>query len=261
MSYSMLNQAQNNVDALSDRPILPASPAMPSPSSSSISWQRTCPTRAPAGVGPFRKSAPDFPPTWAVRYLDAPACRDSPAPPPDRNTNRTARLQVDRRVRSIEFSEIAVWLCVSILAFLCGATMLVFWLSRTHFKNLLRDVDTVASVLGFVYESWGLLKWVRGGVWRVRRTAALWFKWGRSQERRGWSAGGLRSLVLRLKLVPMKGFTQGGGEQEEIQHGDLDEEHAEYYGQSRRTGWCCISSCDYAPTHTSTDMTMVQVAN
>jgi len=63
-------------------------------------------------------------------------------------------------VEQLVMSPAAVWLCVAILAFLCLITVVIYALGRNRFKALPRDVDSLASVLGFVYASENLLKWI-----------------------------------------------------------------------------------------------------
>jgi hypothetical protein len=85
-------------------------------------------------------------------------------------TTIKAKLQtpVDRLV----MSPTAVFLCLAILALLCLITVVIYAVYHQRFRALPRDVDTLASVLGFVYGSERLLHWVherqhRGSVGEV----------------------------------------------------------------------------------------------
>jgi hypothetical protein len=75
-------------------------------------------------------------------------------------TNRTVSVVLHTRIEQLDMSLTAVCLCLSILAFLVVTTIWVYARHRQYFKALPRDVDSLASVLGFVYGSPKLLQWV-----------------------------------------------------------------------------------------------------
>lgn len=56
---------------------------------------------------------------------------------------------------------IFVALCLIVLGFLFATTVTIYVFHRQQFKALPRDVDSLASVIGFVYDSPRLLQWVR----------------------------------------------------------------------------------------------------
>lgn len=58
-------------------------------------------------------------------------------------------------------SPAAVYICLIVLVFLCPVTVAIYVFYRRRAKVLPRDVDTLASVLAFVYESPRLLEWAR----------------------------------------------------------------------------------------------------
>ncbi|KAL9115454.1 MAG: hypothetical protein Q9227_000775 [Pyrenula ochraceoflavens] len=160
MSYSMLKLANDNVDTLSD----PETLARLASNVFSVFFQHFVAYNiSDAGGWAYQTIGAKLPPDLGcpvANLYDPDSCEKLP-PLPQSTTNRTVTVHLHHRVQSIGFSEAAVWLCVSILAFLGVATILVFGLARNHFKALPRDVDTIASVLGFVYGSSHLLAWVR----------------------------------------------------------------------------------------------------
>jgi hypothetical protein len=82
----------------------------------------------------------------------------------DRNgsqiTNRTVSAVLHTRVEQLDMPLTAVCLCPSTLVFLVAITTWVYAWHRQYFKVLPRDVDSLVSVLGFVYGSPKLLQWV-----------------------------------------------------------------------------------------------------
>lgn len=61
------------------------------------------------------------------------------------------------RVEQLDLSPAAVILCLSILCFLMLTTVVLLGWHRRYLRLLPRDVDTLGSVLGFVYASEKLL--------------------------------------------------------------------------------------------------------
>jgi hypothetical protein len=77
------------------------------------------------------------------------------------NIPRTAQILVHVPIDSLVMSPIAVFLCIAVLAFLSITTIIIYTFYSNRFKVLPRDVDTLASILGFVYGSERLLEWAR----------------------------------------------------------------------------------------------------
>lgn len=75
----------------------------------------------------------------------------------DPNAHVIVRTPVDQLV----MAPAAVVLCLMVLSFLITITIIIYIFYRQYFKALPRDVDTLASVLGFVYDSPRLLQWVK----------------------------------------------------------------------------------------------------
>lgn len=82
----------------------------------------------------------------------------------DRNNTHhlssTVEATLHIQIEQLHMSPTAVYLCFAILAFLAGTTVWVYIRHRRYFRALPRDVDSIASVLGFVYASPKLLQWV-----------------------------------------------------------------------------------------------------
>lgn len=75
-------------------------------------------------------------------------------------TNKTAAAILHTEIEQLNMSPAAVILCIVMLSLLAATTVLLQTRYRDCFKALPRDVDTLASVLGFVYGSPKLLRWV-----------------------------------------------------------------------------------------------------
>lgn len=75
-------------------------------------------------------------------------------------TNKTATAILHTEIEQLNMAPTAVILCIVMLSLLTATTVLLQTRYRDCFKALPRDVDTLASVLGFVYGSPKLLKWV-----------------------------------------------------------------------------------------------------
>ena len=74
-------------------------------------------------------------------------------------TNKTAPAILHTKIVRLNMAPTAFVLCVVMLCFLVGTTVVLHSSHRHYFKALPRDVDNLASVLGFVYGSPALLKW------------------------------------------------------------------------------------------------------
>jgi len=69
------------------------------------------------------------------------------------NTSPTVEAIVDHRVQQLDLSSTAFILCLSILGFLMLATAVILGWHAQYLEPLPRDVDTLGSILGFVYAS------------------------------------------------------------------------------------------------------------
>lgn len=76
-------------------------------------------------------------------------------------TPRSATAILHIPVQQLVMSPTAVILCISLLAFLILSIPVIFLANRNSIKKLPRDVDTLASMLAFVYGSERLLNWVQ----------------------------------------------------------------------------------------------------
>ena len=89
-------------------------------------------------------------------------------------------------IEQLHMSPTAVYISLSILLFLAATTLLMFTRHRRYFKALPRDVDSIASVLGFVYSSPKLLEWVEEHKhekdWGLKKTS----KQDEPMARMGW---------------------------------------------------------------------------
>lgn len=111
--------------------------------------------------------------------------------------NRTVSAVLHTRIEKLDMSLTAVCLCLSILVFLVVTTIWVYARHRLYFKVLPRDVDSLASVLGFVYGSPELLQWVAENKddpnWGERRRMA---GQGEVMARMGWFDGSRWGIEL-----------------------------------------------------------------
>ncbi|KUJ17961.1 uncharacterized protein LY89DRAFT_781079 [Mollisia scopiformis] len=73
------------------------------------------------------------------------------------NTPPTITTTISTRIQQLDLSPVAVFLCISILCFLMLTTAIVLGWHRKYLRLLPRDVDTLGSILGFVYASERLL--------------------------------------------------------------------------------------------------------
>lgn len=79
---------------------------------------------------------------------------------PTQHLSSTVNATIHVNIQQLHMSPAAVYLSLSILAILLAITCWVYTRHRRYFKALPRDVDSLASVLGFVYASPKLLSWV-----------------------------------------------------------------------------------------------------
>ncbi|THY59440.1 hypothetical protein D6C99_01914 [Aureobasidium pullulans] len=70
-------------------------------------------------------------------------------------TNATLHIPIEQ----LTMSPLAAYLCISLLTFLVVVTSIMYTVNHAQYKALPRDVDTLASVLGWVYASDKLLAW------------------------------------------------------------------------------------------------------
>lgn len=73
------------------------------------------------------------------------------------NTSATGNGVITTQIEQLDLNPAAVILSLAILCFLLLTTIVVLGWHRQHLRLLPRDVDTVGSVLGFVYASEKLL--------------------------------------------------------------------------------------------------------
>ena len=72
---------------------------------------------------------------------------------------QTIEVEIHVPIEVLVMSSVAVFLCIGLLVFLLF-TIITVYIHRSRFKGLPRDVDTLASVLAFVYASPNLFDWV-----------------------------------------------------------------------------------------------------
>ncbi|KAH7399809.1 hypothetical protein BKA64DRAFT_722635 [Cadophora sp. MPI-SDFR-AT-0126] len=93
---------------------------------------------------------------------------------------------VTTRIEQLDLSPAAVILCLSILCFLLLTTVVVLGWHRQYLRLLPRDVDTLGSVLGFVYASDRLLKSSGHSAKRAQRGEMVSMGWFESGGKRRW---------------------------------------------------------------------------
>lgn len=77
------------------------------------------------------------------------------------NTPNTTKVYVHIPVEMLIMSPVAVYLSLGVLALLCAVVLATYAFYGPRFKQLPRNVNTLANVLAFVYASEQLLEWVR----------------------------------------------------------------------------------------------------
>jgi len=161
MSYAALALQDNNIDALLDPETL---------FSTSNKVFATFFQHFAGNNISFEQGSYGFQPVGATLPWDLPLIlggTPGPQPPPgyqDRNATHHLSTTVDAliqvEIQQLHMSPAAVYLCLAILSILLTITGWVYTRHRQYFKALPRDVDSLASILGFVHASPKLLKWV-----------------------------------------------------------------------------------------------------
>lgn len=109
---------------------------------------------------------------------------------------RSTLARVHVPVEVLVMSPAAVCICLVVLVFLCPVTGAIYVFYRRRARVLPRDVDTLASVLAFVYESPRLLEWAREkketGDWKSDET--IMARLGRFQKHEGKAGWGVELL-------------------------------------------------------------------
>ncbi|KAI4716309.1 hypothetical protein E4T48_07491, partial [Aureobasidium sp. EXF-10727] len=169
MSYAMLAMANNSKEALLD----PATLVDYANQTFGIFFKHFASEEVSSITGgrayqPIGEKLPeDLDPvieTQANLGQGALATQDSKIPTP-RETEAKLIIPVEQLI----MSPVAVFLSISLLAFLVLTTIVMYTVNRGHYKLLPRDVDTLASMLAFVHGSEKLLDWsqssTRAGAW------------------------------------------------------------------------------------------------
>lgn len=111
-------------------------------------------------------------------------------------TSKSGDATLHLLVEALVMSPTAIWLCIALLAFLALSTIVLYSFDRSRFKSLPRDVDTLGSVLAYVYGSERLLEWARENVDLTPR----------DQGWKGWIPRGHRQdHELKAKMGPFLG--------------------------------------------------------
>jgi hypothetical protein len=80
---------------------------------------------------------------------------------PISHTNRTVEALLARRVEFLQMNGVAVWLSISIMAWLIITTVVVAVLQKRYFGSLVRNVECLGDVLVLIAGSANLLQVVR----------------------------------------------------------------------------------------------------
>ncbi|KAJ5103832.1 hypothetical protein N7532_004361 [Penicillium argentinense] len=80
---------------------------------------------------------------------------------PISHTNRTVEAHLTRRVELLQMNAVAVWLSISIMAWLILTTVVVAILQKRYFGSLVRNVECLGDVLVLIAGSANLLQVVR----------------------------------------------------------------------------------------------------
>ena len=157
MSYSALALMNNDVEALLD----PKTLYNVSDRVFATFFQRFVADNVTAEDGSYGFQTVDANVPWSL----GPILSDGrPTRYQDRNDthhlSRTIEATLHLQIEHLHMSPTAVYLSLSILTFLAATTVLMFTRYRRYFKALPRDVDSLASVLCFIYSSPKLLEWV-----------------------------------------------------------------------------------------------------
>ena len=154
MSYASLALVQNNNSALLDPLIL----ANVSSTVFSTFFKHFAHSSAPSTNGVYINGS------WGFQTYGAAAPPDLGAPLQSRfvfnmsNISTPPTAMVSTLVMKLDFNPAAIVLNLCILAFLFLTTAVILIVHRSYLRLLPRDVDTLGSVLGFVYSSERLLR-------------------------------------------------------------------------------------------------------
>lgn len=108
----------------------------------------------PHELGPALELVDGYlPGTKATKYQDVMQ--------PISHTNRTVEALLARRVELLQMNGVAVWLSISIMAWLIMTTVVVAVLQRRYFGSLVRNVESLGDVLVLIAGSTNLLQVVR----------------------------------------------------------------------------------------------------
>jgi hypothetical protein len=105
------------------------------------------------------------------------------------STSSTTEAMLSRRVENLDINSTVAIICLCILSFIIATTVVIMNYRMRYLKDLPRDVDTVGSVLGFVYGSERLLKLATETVVYKDKSAQMkmvkmgWFEVG---QKRRW---------------------------------------------------------------------------
>ena len=80
---------------------------------------------------------------------------------PISHTNRTVVVRVSKRVEMLQMNAVAVWLSVSILAWLITATVIVTVFHRQYLRRLIRNVECLGDMLVLTAGSENLVQLIR----------------------------------------------------------------------------------------------------
>ncbi|KAJ5386228.1 hypothetical protein N7509_008769 [Penicillium cosmopolitanum] len=108
----------------------------------------------PHELGPALELVDGYlPGTKATKYQDVMQ--------PISHTNRTVEALLARRVELLQMNGVAVWLSISIMAWLIMTTVVVAVLQRRYFGSLVRNVESLGDVLVLIAGSTNLIQVVR----------------------------------------------------------------------------------------------------
>ncbi|KAF5861920.1 hypothetical protein ETB97_012319 [Aspergillus alliaceus] len=151
MSYSMYSMANKDPSALIDPTVFTRyasktfSTFFQHFASSNISMER-----GSLAYQPINASLPsDLPPavTDVTLMEDAPLADQQDVIHPISHTNRTVVVRVSKHIELLQMNAVAIWLSVSILAWLIIATVTVTIFHRQYLRRLVRNVECLGDVL------------------------------------------------------------------------------------------------------------------
>lgn len=163
--------------------------------------------------------------TWATQPLGAvlppdlgaiqgsnPSIRRQESSEPS-NTSSTTEAMLSRPTEKLDINSTVAIICLCILAFLITTTVVIMNHCMRYMKDLPRNVDTLGSVLGFVYGSERLLKLARETVDMKNKSVQMkmikmgWFEVG---QKRRWGIEVVRpgDRFLKEFLGADRGFKE-----------------------------------------------------